>query len=202
MTSLHTPLRQLSIAGLAFSASLLLAACGGDGDSVKQVATGNTTAAITPATGATIVSAVVDKTFTYSAGVAALGTTAATSVKLTGTGASPKFTVSSGASVADGTMAFGSCILTVTTSTFPADSALGVGKTVTVNPCALVATTSGVVADGTSTTAQVALQLGTTASATQSATVAVAADGSVTVNGQKVGTVAIGAATGATGGSN
>jgi len=61
-------------------------------------------------------------------------------------------------------MAFGSCIFIIRASTFPADHPLGLGKTLTVNPCETDIDTSGAPANGSTNAFDASLQLGNTSS--------------------------------------
>lgn len=183
--------------GLTLAATL--AACGGGNDSpaAAVVATGDSSSAISAADSATsakIVTAVLDKTFTFPA-VPELGTAAATTLVLSGTGAAPTFTIGSEGKTATGTMGFGSCIFTVTASAFAAPHPLAVGEVVVVNPCTLDAQTGGDTT-GVTTDTPVVFVLGTTDSAEIILPVSVAADGTVTVAGQTVGTVPVTTTTG------
>lgn len=192
--------------GLTMAATL--AACGGGGgDTAAPPATvvaktdassaisGDSPAAI--AASAKIVTAVLDKTFTFPA-VPDLGTTAATTLVLSGTGAAPTFSIGSEGKTATGTLGFGSCIFTVTQSAFVAPHPLAVGEVVTVDPCTLDAQTGGDTI-GVTTDTPVIFVLGTTESAEITLPVSVAADGTVTVAGQVVGTVPTQTATGGSG---
>lgn len=194
---------KISLAAMVSVSGMLLAACGG-GDSaltpVPLVATTNTAAAINPTTGAAVVQGVLGKDFTFANGVPSFGTTSATSLILSGSGATPSFNITSGVSTASGAMAYGSCIFTVATSTFPSGTPLlALGSKVTVSPCTLSVATAGMKADGTSATANVFLVLGTTISSPVSVTVSVSSTGVVTVNGSTVGSATLVPATGATG---
>ena len=193
---------KISLAAMVLVSGMLLAACGG-GDSaltpVPLVATTNTAAAINPTTGAAVVQGVLGKNFTFASGVPSFGTTSATSLTLSGSGATPSFNLTSGVNTASGAMTYGSCIFTVATSTFPSGTPLAQGSKVTVNPCTLSVATAGVKADGTSATANVFLVLGTTNSSPVPVTVSVSSTGVVTVNGSTVGSATLVPATGATG---
>ncbi|MDI1246532.1 MAG: hypothetical protein PSV24_14160 [Rhodoferax sp.] len=188
---------------LGLTLAAVLAACGGGGDSpaVVKVATVDKTAAISATdtvTSTAIVTAVLDKTFTFPA-VSALGTTAATTLVLSGSGAAPTFSIGSEGKTATGTMGFGSCIFTITASAFVTPHPLAVGQVVTVSPCALDVKTSGDTATGTATDTPTVFLLGTTASAEVVLPVSVSPTGTVTVAGQVVGTVST---TTTTGGGN
>lgn len=184
--------------GLTMAAAL--AACGGGDDSpaAAVVATIDSSSAISAADSATsakIVTAVLDKTFTFPA-VPDFGTTAATTLVLSGTGAAPTFTIGSEGKTATGTMGFGSCIFTVTQSDFVAPHPLAIGEDVVVNPCTLDAQTGGTTT-GVTTDKPVVFVLGATDSAEIILPVSVAADGTVTVAGQVVGEVPVQTQTGA-----
>lgn len=192
---------KISLACLVLSGSALLAACGGSSDNgplpAAPVATSNTPAPINPQTGAAVVSGVLDKSFGFSSGVPSFGTTSATSLKLSGTGATPSFAISSAEGSASGAMTYGSCKFTVTQSTFAAVHPLAQGKLVTVSPCSLAVATAGLKGDGIATSASVTFVLGTATSAAVPVSVSINAAGVVTVGGFTVGTVAVVAATGA-----
>ena len=108
----------------AIFCAALAGGCGGGGDPVLGVAA-NTTVATTGAAAA----AVVNVPFSFSSGVAALGTNAATTVQFTSSSATPAFNIASGGATATGTTTFGSCIFAVTSSTFPTGHALALGQT-------------------------------------------------------------------------
>jgi hypothetical protein len=195
---------------LSLTLAVGLAACGGSSAPPVQLVTANATATIsgaTPAAVATaqaIVTAVLNKTFTFPA-VPAMGTTAATTVALAGTGAAPTVAIASGGKKASGTMSFGSCIFKITTSDFVAPSPLAVGNTVTIDPCSLNLQTVGAVANGTPVNTNATLSLGTVVSDAQqivaSATgVSISSTGVVTVGGSTIATVPTKDTTGGTGG--
>lgn len=171
-------------------AAAMLAACGGGSDPVAVAANS------TLATNATSASAVSSVPFSFPAGVAELGTTAATTVTFTSAGATPGFSVTSGGNTATGTTTFGSCIFNIAESSFPSTHPMGKGKTVTVNPCNLSINTTGATANGVATSRSVALLLGAAASAGSSVTVAVNAGGALTLNGKTAGTVTLVLSTG------
>lgn len=191
----------LTLAKFALSLTVVaaLAACGGSDapPAAAVVATVDSSSAISAAdttTSASIVTAVLDKTFSFPA-VPELGTSAATTLVLSGTGTAPTFTIGSEGKTAKGTLGFGSCIFTVTESAFVAPHPLAVGEVVTVNPCTLDAQTGGTTTGVTTDTA-VILVLGATDSADIILPVSVAADGTVTVAGQVVGEVPVQTQTG------
>ena len=165
----------LAIAGLISG----LAACGGGSDAPAKVATADTTFTINAAnaqTAATLLTTAA-KSFSFASGVPALGTTVPTTVSFAGTAASPTFAVSSSAGTANGTMGFGSCILTITSSTFTSGPmAPPLPKTITISPCEVAVDTSGD-AVGTPVANETAtLSFGTTVSQPTNLT------GNVTVN--------------------
>lgn len=190
---------KISLVCLVLSGSALLVACGGGSDSAPAtlVATTSTAAAIDPTTGPVVVSSVLDKTFGFTAGVPAFGTTSATSLKLSGAGAAPLFAISSAEGTASGAMTYGSCILTMTQSTYAAGHPLALGSKVTVTPCTLSVDTAGGKGNGVPYQASVALVLGTVNSTPVSVTVSINSAGVVTVNNVTVGSVKVVAATGA-----
>ncbi|MBK5204472.1 MAG: hypothetical protein JJD98_03390 [Polaromonas sp.] len=193
-------LNKISLATLVLGGSALLAACGGGGDSapVTSVATTDTAAVINPTTGAAVVSSVLNKGFDFTTGVPSFGTTSATSLTLSGSGATPSFAISSGGNTASGVMTYGSCIFTIgSDSTFPAGHPLVAGSKITVNPCTLSVGTAGVKADGSSSAANVTFVLGTTNSSPVSVTVTISSMGVVTVNNSPVGHATVVIATGA-----
>lgn len=185
--------------GLGLALAATLAACGGsDTPAVVKVASVDTTAAISSSditTSTAIVTAVLGKTFTFPA-VTELGTTAATTLALSGSGSAPTFSIGSEGKTATGSMGFGSCIFTITQSDFVAPHKLAVGQIVTVTPCALEVQTAGDTATGTATDTPTNFVLGTTSSADVPLSVAIAVDGTVTVAGQTVGTVSTTTTTG------
>ena len=172
---------------VAVGVSALLYACGGGGDEQPLGVAGNTTLA----TNSTTAAAVVNTPFTFSSGVPAFGTTAATTVQFTSTSTAPAFSVSSGGATASGTTSFGSCVFAVTSSSFPAGHPMAVGQTVTVNPCNLSVNTAGAVANGVATSRSVALLLGAASSAGSGNAIAVTAGGALTLNGNNVGLVTL-----------
>ena len=193
---------KFSLACLVLSGSALLAACGGGSSGSlppAPIASTNTSAAINPQTGAAVVSSVLDKSFGFSSGVPSFGTTSATSLKLSGTGATPSFAITSPEGTASGAMTYGSCIFTVSQSSFAASHPLAQGKTVTVSPCSLTVGTAGLKGDGIASPANVTFVLGTVNSAPVSVSVTISASGVVSLGGFTVGTVTVVAATGATG---
>ena len=190
--------------GLTLAATL--AACGGsDAPAVVKVSAIDTTAAVTSTTAAALFTA-TPTVATFSSGFSGNdGTVAATPVAITGPttvaftsgGATPTFAISNGGATATGTTTFGSCIFTVTSSTFPPESPLATGKVVKVNPCNLTASTSGANADGSSLVRDVVLVLGTTPSEPVKLTVTVNTDGTVLIGNTSVGTVTLTTTTGA-----
>jgi hypothetical protein len=190
---------KISLATMVLSSGMLLAACGG-GDSapVPLLSTASTEAVINPTTGAAVVQGVLNKSFGFATGVQSFGTTSATSLTLTGSGATPSFVISSAEGSASGAMTYGSCIFKMgNDSTYPVDHPLAAGKTVTVSPCTLSVDTAGLKASETSSTSTVSFVLGTNTSSPVSVTVSVSSAGVVTVNGSIVGKTPLVAATGA-----
>ena len=173
-------------------ACAVVVGCGGT-DPAPIVATQNLTSAVT----ATNVAALAGGTsFSFPAGVPALGTSGATSMTINAPAsatASPTFSVTEGATSFSGTMGFGSCILTVTQSSnvtrYP------IGSTITINPCSVNAQTGGL-NTGTATNASVTLTFGTTTSTGVLKAVTVNTNGTVSIGGIVTGTVTTGSLTG------
>jgi hypothetical protein len=182
---------------LGFLVAGAMTACGGGGEGTAfppAVAKTNADVAASP----TSTAAVTNTTFTFNSGVPEFGTSAPTTFTFTSTAANPAFSISSGGKTASGTTAFGSCIFTITQSTFVAPSPLALGNKVTVHPCAIEINTAGQSASGGSETRTITLEFGTTLSGGVQATIAVMADGTITVNGKVVGTVTLSQVTGGT----
>jgi hypothetical protein len=178
------------------AAATLVACGGGGGDSAPTtVAASDLSVAATAGN----VPAVTGTQFAFPGGVSSFGTTAATNVTFTGTAAAPTFAVASGGATATGNLGFGSCIFTVTQSTFAASSPLATGKTVTVNPCNINVGARGVPANSQAVQSSVALLLGTAASAGVPVTISINAGGQLTINGNSVGTVTLAPVTAVTG---
>lgn len=181
---------------LALVMATALAGCGGGGGGgsgapVLVVAT-DTTLAASPTTAA----AVVNESFKFAAGVASFGTTATTTVVFTSTATTPAFSINSDGHTATGTTTFGSCIFTITQSTFPAGSPLSVGNTITVDPCNLTVATAGQAASSPAETTSVALVLGAAASSGTDVTVDINEGGQIILNGTTTGTVTLTPVTG------
>lgn len=152
----------LAIAGLISG----LAACGGGSDNPAKVATADTTFTMgtTNKDAAATLLTTAAKTFSFASGVPALGTTVPTTVSFAGTAASPTFAVSSSAGTANGTLGFGSCVLTIDSSTFTSGLMAPPLKPITISPCEVAVDTSGD-AVGTPVTNETAtLTFGTTVS--------------------------------------
>jgi len=179
-----------------FVASALLVACGGGGGGESQplVASSNVTAAVTSST----VAGVTSEPFVFSSGVSDFGTTSPTTVTLN---SASSFSVSSTEGTASGSLGFGSCIFTVTASTFGPTSPLAAGKTVTVNVCSITVDTAGLRAAENAVARAVSFILAGNASQSRSLSVDITETGVVTVKGTTVGTVTLTPATGATGGA-
>ena len=169
---------------LALAGSVILAGCGSSSSGTTTAATDLPPVSLGPSNGAALINAVTGKTFSFpsSTGVTALGTTGPTTVSFAG----QSFSIAqTGSGTASGTMTYGSCIFTVTSSTLPA---LPVGTVKTVNPCSLDVNTAG---QGTGSSQQrpVTLILGTITSDPTTVAVLVTAQGEVIVNGVSAGSV-------------
>src|SRR5687767_14806361 len=114
---------------LAAVASAALVACGGGGDDSTAVASDVGPVTVNPQTGSAAAQALSGRPLSYAGGVPSFGT-AGTATTLTITaGSTNMFAVSAGSDSASGNLTFGSCIFTVTSSTFAAAHPLAVGKT-------------------------------------------------------------------------
>lgn len=178
---------------LATGVACLLVACGGGDDTPVQVVAADAVIEANPQT----VPAVSGNTFTFPSGVAAFQTNAATTVAFTNTATTPAFAINSGGKAAVGTTTFGSCIFTITQSTFEAPSRLVVGAVIEVTPCNIVAGVQGLPADGQVALRGVALQLGASFSAGTEFSMSVGPGGQLTINGRGMGTVTLRPVTGA-----
>lgn len=178
---------------LGLAAAVAISACGGGGDDPVLVAPAT---AVVPVTAAAA-TAVVSQTFAFPSGVPDLGTTGTTTLAFTSTATTPAFQIASGGNTATGTTQFGSCIFTVTASTFPAGSRLAVGQTITVNPCNISVQTAGQQANGVAATRSASFVLGNAVSSGATITVAVNPGGQLAIGGVSVGTVTLTPVTGA-----
>ena len=182
---------------LAAILTATLAACGGGDSSSLGFSSVTSTANVSTPVTALNAAAVVNTPFSFPAGVPAFGTTGtATTLALTNTAASPTFSITSGGRTATGVTTFGSCIVTVTASTFLPPSPLAVGQSITINPCSLNVGTSGGAANGSSNATNVSLVLGTVASSNVVLPVIINPNGSVVINNVIVGTVTVAVVTG------
>jgi hypothetical protein len=179
--------KMLSLA-LAVFAAASLTACGGGGEPAPtQVVAAATTI---PAT-ATSTAIATGVPFTFPAGVTDFGTTSTTTVAFTDTSTTPAFSIASGGNTATGTTTFGSCHFKILTSTFPSTSKMAVGNVITVDPCSLVADTSGLPGNATAEQKSLALKLGAAASAGTPVTMQVNEGGQLTINGKSAGSVTL-----------
>lgn len=178
-------MKKLALWIVALASAFTLAACGGGGGGTQEVAAEDLSVGVTAST----VAALSAENFVFDNGVPGLGTTDATTVTFTGATATPAFSIRSGGKTATGVTTFGSCIFTVTASTFAPSHPLGEGKVVEIDPCTLTVRTGGVVANGTTTDTGAVLILGTAESEEESVAVSIAFDGKVTVNNTQAGTV-------------
>ena len=188
---------KITLAGLVLCGSVLMTACGGGSDSEAPVASNNVAANIDPTTGASVVGSVLSQDFAFPAGVADLGTTVPTSLTLTGSGTAPTFAIKAGGEAATGEMSYGSCIFTVTNSTFPVGHRLALGQTLTVTPCALNLQTANQPADSRARPLNVTFVLGRNTSDPVVVTASINPNGTIAVNGTPIGQTVVVVATGA-----
>ena len=192
-------MKKMFLLAAVLSAATFLSACGDGGGSSETVAAADARVAVNPTTGPATVAALTNEEFAFAAGVPALGTNAATTLRFNppaAAGGPARFTIASGGNTAIGTVGFGSCVFTVTASTFPDAHALGAGKTVTVDPCSIELDTNGMPADNQPRTTTVVITLGTTSSSGTTVTVTITVTGTVGVNGVTVTTVTLTEVTG------
>jgi hypothetical protein len=192
--------------GLTLAAAL--GACGGGGDDAPaavKVSSADAKSAVTAATVAALFST-TPIVASFAIGFSGTDNTTAdnpvavagpTTVSFTSSSATPSFAITNGGKTATGTTTFGSCIFTVTASTFPPESPLAAGKVVKVNPCSLTASTSGANADGLPVERNVVLVLGTASSEPVRLVITINADGTVLIGTTSLGSVTLTAATGA-----
>lgn len=179
-------------AGLVAVSAAVLVACGsGDTVPVVQLVAADFTANAAPANTAGLVGV----SLTAPTGVPALGTTAATTIAIGGTAAAQTAKVTEGANTADGRWTYGSCIFTITASTFPSSHPLALGKTVTIEPCTVSVNTTNMVADAPATNRTLTVNFGGRP-ATAVVPVIVNSNGTLTVNGGSAGTVTLRPSTG------
>lgn len=192
-------MKKMFLLAAVLSAATFLSACGDGGGSSETVAATDARVTMNATTGPATVAALVNEEFSFPAGVPALGTNAATTLRFNApaaAGGPTRFTIASGGDTAIGTMSFGSCIFTITASTFPDAHALGEGKTVTVDPCSIEIDTDGMPADNQPRNTVAVITLGTTTSAGTTVTVTITVTGVVGVNGVTVTTVTVTEVTG------
>lgn len=134
-------MKKLLLLAAAVGAAATLTACGGGGGAQADVATQNLSIGVNASNGATTLAAIANQSFDFSSGISDFGTTADTTVTFTNGGTD--FQVASGGKTASGTMSFGSCHFTVTTTTFTSGPLSIVGTVITFNICTLTGYTSG-----------------------------------------------------------
>jgi len=197
MRTINHVSRGLALATL-FSAALV--ACGG-GDSAA-VSTAVVSDLVVPITASTVAAVAGTSTpMVFPSGVTAFGTAQPVTLTLSGSSATPAFSIETASAKASGVTTFGSCIFTVTSSTFPASSPLATGGRVEVTPCNLTVGTAGAAASASSTRS-VSLTLGAQTSSSATAVVTITPNGTVVVNGTTVGTGTVITVTGVTGSSS
>jgi len=182
-------MKKLGLPLISLFAAFTLAACGGGGgDSPPQAASADLTAAVNSSS----VAAIAGEQFTFANGVTDFGTTSSTAVTLTDS----TFDIAATEGTASGDLTFGSCIFTVTASTFTAPSLLDVGDVVTVQPCSITVATAGQTATNNAIERAVSFLLGGNASAAKNLEVQISPTGTVTVEGVSIGTVTMEPVTG------
>ncbi len=183
---------------LVASATAAMMACGGGSTSepANKVATADVTVPVGPANGPSTTASLSGQTFSFPSGVAPLGTTGATTIKLTAASPTASFEAKTGADTATGDFTYGSCIFTVKTST---NAALwAIGTVATVNNCSYTIRTAGQRADGVAQLRAVLFNLGSSIG-TATVSVAINPDSTLLVNGGTFGSAPIIVPTGAGG---
>ena len=191
-------MKKVFLLSASTAALLALAACGGGGgdSSTPQVAASDAKVNASPATTA----AMANQTFTFAGGIPALGTSG-TATDLTFTTGS-SFSASAGGKTASGTTGYGSCIFTVTTTSFDPSHPLGVLNTPSrIDPCQIEVESGGVAATGVPASVNARLVLAELASRDITTAIRILTDGQLMVGEALFGTVPTAPPTGATGGS-
>jgi hypothetical protein len=178
-------------------AGVALTGCFWDSGSDSTLAVASTD--LTTAASETTIAAVVNTDYEFAA-VPVFGTDSTTIVSFTSATATPAFSIRSAGMAATGVTTFGSCIFTVTASTFPSSAPLALGKVLEVEPCALKVKIKGVQAGNQVASLATEFILGTLTSGSVTKTVTIDANGTVSVGGIVLGSVTLVQSTGATGG--
>lgn len=183
---------KLTLSAVALTAgALILAACGDKSTEPKaKVVTEDAVVTVTATTIPAIFSAPPAE---FTAGVADFGTTVPTTLSFKANdtaAATPVFNVKTATDSASGVTTFGSCIFTVTTSTFTGTHPMALGKTVTINPCAVKIQTAGTTAGATLSAPVVRITLGAASSTTVTlpnpVVISTTGEVKVTVGGQEI----------------
>ncbi len=185
------------VAGAVSVSTLTYVACGDKATTPSEkVASADVNVQVTASTIPTLYVAPAS----FPAGVAAFGTTVPTTLTFSTNdtnAATPIFKVKTATDSASGVTTFGSCIFTVTSSTYLAPDTLVVGKRIEVSPCEVKVATNGQAVGDTITNVAATFKLGTsTAVATTFTKVSISSTGVVSVDGLVVGTVDVKTVTG------
>ncbi len=178
-----------SVWALALSLTVAaIAACGGTDPTPVKAVVGNPEIQMN----ANVAGALANNTtFSFAGGVPDLGTTSTTTLAFTNTSTTPGISISSDGNTATGDTTFGSCIVTIKTSTYPASHPMATGKVIVLNPCFVGANISGANADSSEALRNVYIQLGSTKSGLQAMPVKISADGTLNVYGRNIGTASV-----------
>ncbi len=170
---------------VALVSAFTLVACGGDDDDNGEVRTvSNQSVPVNSST----VQAVTGQPFNFSNG-SIFGSGIGTTQEATFTFTTPTtFSLTSGNSAASGNVAFGSCILTVTASSFPAGQGPQVGTVITFTTCSFQLNAGNVTTGGTAVSGTLTLVLsGPTGSGTSrnsiTVQVSILDNGTLVING-------------------
>ena len=203
-------MKKLFLLAAVCSFAFALTACGGGGGSGEVLqATSDTTIPIDANSGNNVASAVRGTSFNFPSGVPDFGTSGSTTVTFTAAPSSSQlatsegaqgFAVTSGGQTATGTLQFGSCIFSVSNSTFPTGSPLATGNQFTINPCSLFVQSNGLPADSQARPRIIRLILRLLSSGNVLANVSVNPQGTLFINNIPVFTIIVRELTGLTGG--
>lgn len=166
----------------------IVAACGGGSSTPTKVVAADAEIPMTANFAAAIANNI---TFAFAGGVPDLGTTSTTTLAFTSTSTTPAISISSDGNTATGDTTFGSCIVNIKVSTYPASHPMASGKSITLNPCFVGANIAGANADSSEALRNVYIQLGSTQSGRAQMPLQIAADGTLTSYGRVVGSASV-----------
>ena len=178
---------------LSVTAAAVLVACGGGGGlDVQNTSNVAPPASVTAAVAAGVpvanspIATLDKKPMVFSTGVAAFGTTAATTVTINALAATPTFAiaVAGTTNTATGEFLLGSCVFKITASNLPAP--MTTGRIITVSPCEVKLNTSAVVVNGVAQSVPVTLTFGNNESIFTPVNVSISPTGQLVVAGTSI----------------